>query len=240
MKYRFEIEKKDYTDFASGRVLYNAPNTTAFPVRLASEIIQRAFEIMEEQGAPGPYRIYDPCCGGGFLLTTIGFLFNVRVSELIASDVDKAVLEIAKQNLSLLTMEGLAARRQQLEEYISAYNKDSHREALASAERLANLIDNQPISVRCLQRDITDLTNYSISDVDIIITDIPYGNLVSWAGAGADSLDHLFQNCYKALNKKHSVLVIIADKQPKLRHELFQRVQYFKLGKRQIAFFKPL
>ena len=41
MKYRFEIEAKNYEDFASGRVLYNRKGATAFPVRLGSEIIQR-------------------------------------------------------------------------------------------------------------------------------------------------------------------------------------------------------
>ena len=59
MKYRFAVEKEDYTDFASGRVLYSAPGTTGFPVRLASEIIQRAFAILSEQGQRGPYTIYD-------------------------------------------------------------------------------------------------------------------------------------------------------------------------------------
>jgi len=54
MKYRFEVERKDYSDFASGRVLYSAPNTTAFPVRLASEIVQRAFDILESKGGQRP------------------------------------------------------------------------------------------------------------------------------------------------------------------------------------------
>lgn len=64
MKYKFETMNKDYSDFSSGRVLYNVANTTAFPVRLASELIQRAFNILEKDGARGPYKIYDPCCGG--------------------------------------------------------------------------------------------------------------------------------------------------------------------------------
>ena len=59
MKYKFETIKKDYGDFSSGRVLYNAAHTTAFPVRLASEIIQRAFHILRKNGANGPYKIYD-------------------------------------------------------------------------------------------------------------------------------------------------------------------------------------
>lgn len=103
MKYKFEVEKRDYSDFASGRVLYSAPSTTGFPVRLASEIMQRAFAILAQQGVDGPLRIYNPCCGGAFLLTTIGFLFPRQVGHLIATDLDPLVLEIAEKNLSLLS-----------------------------------------------------------------------------------------------------------------------------------------
>ena len=66
MKYKFETIKKDYSDFSSGRVLYNAANTTAFPVRLASEVIQRAFHILDKDGASGPYKIYDHVVGRVF------------------------------------------------------------------------------------------------------------------------------------------------------------------------------
>ena len=81
MKYKFAVDKEDYTDFASGRVLYSAPGTTGFPVRLTSEILQRAFAILGTGGHNGPYTIYDPCCGGAFLLTTIGFLFPERIAQ---------------------------------------------------------------------------------------------------------------------------------------------------------------
>jgi 23S rRNA (guanine2535-N1)-methyltransferase len=41
MEYRYTAERQNYEDFASGRVLYNQKGTTAFPVRLASELYQR-------------------------------------------------------------------------------------------------------------------------------------------------------------------------------------------------------
>ncbi|NLM44744.1 MAG: hypothetical protein GX201_12175 [Clostridiales bacterium] len=240
MKYKFETDKRDFSDFSSGRVLYNAANTTAFPVRLASEIAQRCFDILEKKGVYSPYKIYDPCCGGGFLLTTIGFLHYDKILELIATDYDDYVLETARKNLSLLSKEGLNKRKKEIEEYIKKFGKESHMEALKSIDYLETLIGAKKIEIRCMKRDITDIRDFPIKDVNIIITDIPYGNIVSWEGRNNNPLENLFENCYKALDKKRSVLVIVADKKSKLKHKSFERVQYFKLGKRQIGFFEPL
>lgn len=240
MKYQFETDKRDFSDLSSGRVLYHAANTTAFPVRLAGELVQRAFEILENKGVRGPYKIYDPCCGGGFLLTTIGFLFYDRMDELIATDFDAEVLETARKNLSLLSREGLDRRKKEIEGYIQAYGKESHIEALKSVEHLAALIGEKTIKRSVMQRDITDLSDFPIEGVNLIVTDLPYGNLVSWAGDRQDPIQNLFENCYRALDKKRSVVVVVADKKPKLKHQSFERVQHFKLGKRQIALFEPI
>ncbi|ASW44232.1 hypothetical protein [Clostridium isatidis] len=240
MQYKFEISKKDFSDFSSGRVLYNGLNTTAFPVRLTSEIIQRAFHILKAKGANGPYKIYDPCCGGGFILTTIGFLYNNLISEIIATDYDIKVLEIAKKNLSLLSKEGLNKRSKEIQGYIEAFGKDSHLQALESIANLESLIKKEDIKIKCMQRDITDMKAFPIEKVNIIITDIPYGNIVDWNTNSENPIQKLFENSYKALDKNHSLMVVIADKKTKLEHKLFKRIEYFKLGKRQIAFFEPI
>ncbi len=240
MKYKFETNKRDYSDFSSGRVLYYAANTTAFPVRLASEVIQRSFDILEKKGAHVPFKIYDPCCGGGFLLTTIGFLYHDLISELIATDYDDKVLEIAKKNVSLLSKKGLDRRKEEIKGYIKAFGKESHMQALKSVDYLETLIKKETIKIVCMQRDIADLSDFPIKGVNIIITDIPYGIIVDWRGGSKDPIQNLFENSYNALDKKRSVLVIIADKKSKLKHKSFERTQYFKLGKRQIAFFEPL
>lgn len=240
MKYKFETNKRDFSDFSSGRVLYNAANTTAFPVRLASEIIQRVFDILEKKGAYGPFKIYDPCCGGGFLLTTIGFLYHHLISELIATDYDDEVLETAKKNLSLLSNEGLDKRKEEIKGYIKAFGKESHAQALKSIDYLETLIKENNIKITCMQRDITDMSNFSIEEVNIIITDIPYGIIVDWKGNSKNPIQGLFENSYKALDKNHSLMVVIADKKTKLQHKSFKRIEYFKVGKRQIAFFEPL
>lgn len=240
MIYKFETNKKDFSDFSSGRVLYNAANTTAFPVRLASEIIQRTFHILEKTSANEPYKIYDPCCGGGFLLATIGFLYHNLISEIIATDYDVEVLEIAKKNLSLLSKKGLDKRENEIKEYIDAFQKDSHRQALESINQLKSLIGEKNVKINCAQRNITDMSDFPIEGVNIIITDIPYGNIVEWNGDSNNPIQNLFENSYKALDKNHSLMVVIADKKTRLEHKLFKRIEYFKVGKRQVAFFEPL
>lgn len=238
MKYKFETNKRDFSDFSSGRVLYNAINTTAFPVRLASEIIQRSFDILERKGAHGPFKIYDPCCGGGFLLTIIGFLYYNQIFELIATDYENGVLETARKNFSLLSSEGLARRKKEIIGYIKAFGKESHIQALKSIEHLETLLGEENIKINCMQRDITDMSDFPIEEVNIIITDIPYGNIVDWKGNN-NPIQSLFENSYRALDKKRSVLVIVADKKSKIKHKSFECVQHLKLGKRQISFFEP-
>lgn len=259
MSYRFETERKDYRDFASGHVLYHATNATAFPVRLASEIAQRSFALLREQGCVGPYKIYDPCCGSAYLLTIIGFLHRSFVSELVASDVDASIIDVAKSNLSLLSPAGLERRREQIESDYREFGKASHLEALASVDRLSELHTEHEIHTTCMQRDITSEAGWTsnmnavsnvggvsavsdvsdVSDVNIVMTDLPYGNVVSWRSDSADPLKAMLDNIRPMLDSKSSIVALIADKKQKLQHSDYERVQHFKLGKRQIAFFQP-
>ncbi len=79
-----------------------------------------------------------------------------------------------------------------------------------------------------------------ISGINIIITDLPYGNVVQWQGNSENPLRSLFENLYKAVDIENSIVAIVADKKQKLVHERFARVKAIKAGKRQIAVFKPL
>ena len=45
MTYKFAVNKLNYEDLSSGRVLYNAPGLTGFPVRLVDEIVQRCLYL---------------------------------------------------------------------------------------------------------------------------------------------------------------------------------------------------
>ncbi len=124
MAYRFATEKEDYSDYASGQVFYSAPGQPAFPVRLASEIFQRARTLFE---GSAPVSLYDPCCGSGYHLTTLGFLHHQAIASITASDIDPQVTKLATRNSSLLTTEGLAQRRQAIAEDWQKFGKASHQ-----------------------------------------------------------------------------------------------------------------
>ncbi len=239
MKYIFETENKNYEDFSSGRVLYNQKGATSFPVRLASEIFQRCKKHLEKKGVRSPFTIYDPCCGGGYLLTTLGFLHGNDLYKIIASDIDKNILNLAERNLSLLTVSGINNRIQQIQEYIRQYDKDSHKQALQSAYRLKSLIETRKITIgmKLFQADALNIQSTVINDIfkaDLIITDIPYGSIVKWSEDSADNIEK-FLDSMVAVIKPSSILAIIADKKQVIRHQQYNRVEYFKLGKRQIT-----
>ncbi|WP_223066055.1 hypothetical protein [Paenibacillus caui] len=243
MEYIYERIQKNYEDFASGRVLYNAHGTTAFPVRLANEIIQRCFQILEAKGSKGPYSLYDPCCGGAYLLTVIGILHSDKIRSIFASDINCDVLGVAEKNLSLLSANGLNKRKEQIKEYIQLYNKVSHIKALESAERLSDFILGSIIEkVTTFQSDVTISNHKSeISNkINIVITDLPYGDIVTWRSNSSDPLIDFFENVFEILDHSHSVLAVIADKSQKLKHEKFKRIELVKIGKRQFGIFEPI
>ncbi|KOP66645.1 hypothetical protein AMS62_16425 [Bacillus sp. FJAT-18019] len=243
MEYIYESAQRSYEDFASGRVLYNAKGTTSFPVRLASEIVQRCFHILEEKGVEGPYTLYDPCCGGAYLLTVTGLLHGQRIRRVVGSDIDAEVLNIAERNLSLLREEGLEQRAEQLKELLELYHKPSHQEALQSVARFRELNRQSSIEeIVCFQGDITDpdVSLDSCKGTHIVMTDLPYGDLVSWGGESKEPVQALLDALHPILDPAHSVVALISDKGQKLKHDQFKRIQHFKVGKRQVALFEPL
>lgn len=243
MEYRYETGQHNYEDLASGRVLYNARGTTAFPVRLASELVQRCFEQLEQKGVQGPYTLYDPCCGGGYLLTVLGLLHGDRIDSVYASDINAEVLGVARNNLSLLTPVGMERRRRELTDMAEKFGKPSHREALASLDVLAGgLVYSQVKQTVVFQADATAAmpTAEAPRDVHLAITDLPYGSLVDWQGASHDPVTDTLGNLHPLLAPGQSVVAVIADKGQKLKHERFRRLQHFKVGKRQVALFETL
>ncbi|MFE0397185.1 hypothetical protein [Paenibacillus lactis] len=243
MEYLYESAPRSFEDFASGRVLYNARGTTSFPVRLASELAQRCFHLLEQKGAEGPYTLYDPCCGGAYLLTVVGLLHGRRLGRIIGSDIQPDVLPIAGKNLSLLRKEGLEQRAEQIKSLYEQYGKPSHRDALQSATRLKELIAESAIEeAACFQSDITDPKGGldRARGTHIVMTDLPYGDLVSWSGGSGEPVQRFFDQLHPILDPACSVVAVISDKGQKLKHDRFRRLQHMKIGKRQAAIFEPL
>jgi 16S rRNA G966 N2-methylase RsmD len=242
MKYKYEKNKNNYEDFSSGRVLYNASGLTAFPVRLASEIFQRCQYFLKKEGINKPYSLYDPCCGGAYLLTVLGFLHGEAINKIYASDINHTAIEIATKNLSLLNQTGLLERIKLIEQLYSLYSKKSHSNALISASHLQKMLEQKQIQIEttCFQGDISlDLKSQigNTADFDIIITDIPYGNIAKWQSNS--SIQILLTNIYSIVSKQ-GIVAISADKAQKIKHNLYKRLDYFKVGKRHIAILAPL
>lgn len=237
MSYQFVLESGNYEDLASGRVLYNMQGTTAFPVRLASEIFLRGKRLLQQRGNSGPYRVYDPCGGGGYLLTTIGFLHGEDIAALTASDVNPAAVELARKNLSLLTRDGLHERIKQLEGLYESYGKESHQAALDSARRLGGMLEDsgKAVPVHCFTSDITGEKAVEGPKHDFIISDIPYGQTVEWKTDREDPVEALLANL-EGLLAEGGIAALVSPKDAKIQHDRYIRLSKFQLGKRKITY----
>lgn len=232
MEYRY-CENKNFEDFACGRVIYYKSGMTNFPVRLAQEIYGRCLSYLQGQDN---VCIYDPCCGGGYLLTVLGLLNMGSIKRIVGSDISDDAVDLAWHNLSLLTEEGLDRRIKQLEDYYNQFRKRSHEEAIDSAERIMDIIkeyDTKPIT-SVFKRDI--LSKEALVDqdfkADIIITDVPYGNLVAWEGIKQNPINILLDNLIPIL-KPNSVVAICSDKSQKIKVDKFRRLERQLIGKRK-------
>ncbi|NLV90938.1 MAG: hypothetical protein GX030_00915 [Firmicutes bacterium] len=241
MSYKYAIHRVNYEDFSSGRVLYNQRGATAFPVRLASEIYQRCRAFLTTLGLETGYTLYDPLCGGAYLLTVIGFLHGTDLVRIVGSDIDPEVLALAKRNLTLLTPEGLKGRLAELELLWQQYHKTSHAEAMASAIRLLEeLAGRSPIATQVFCADAThgEQLIAQVEGVNLVITDLPYGGLVDWhltPDSSSQAPEHQLLSALKPTLTEPAVVAIVAPKKVRINHPAYRRVQRFSIGKREIT-----
>lgn len=226
MKYKYG-KKGNYEDFAAGRVIYNIKGMTNFPVRLAQEIYGRCLEYSIKKNN---ICLYDCCCGGGYLLTVLGFLNQDTIGKIIGSDINMEMLDIAKKNLSLLSKEGINKRIAEIEQMIASYQKQSHIEAKNSAIRLKNLIRNN-IEFEVFQCDALDTINLE-EKPDIIITDVPYGDMIDWKGNEENAIDKLLDSLHEICSRD-TIVGLCMNKKQKVRNEKFIRLEKEQIGKRR-------
>ncbi len=249
MPYRFATEQEDYTDYASGRVFYNAPGAPAFPVRLVSELFLRALAVRRRLGLTAPVVIYDPCCGSAYHLTALGHLHGEQIDAVLASDIDARLLAVAERNLSLLTPAGLAWRQAELAELLQRHGKESHAGALASAQRLLERVKAlaHPVRTHLFCADATDPAALRLqlagATPDLVIADVPYGQHSAWQGAYAAETAHpplwWMLAALRPLLPVTTVVAIAADKAQRIEHAGYRRLDRFPLGKRQIVLLQP-
>jgi hypothetical protein len=245
MQYKY-AENRNFEDYAGGRVFYAQPGQPAFPVRLASEIFQRGLAYWQRKGGKGFCAIYDPTCGGAYWLAVLAYLHWDRIDAIHASDVDAGVIPLAERNLSLLTPTGLEQRAAEIHTMIAAYGKTSHAGALESANRFRIILErhlkNHAIQTDVFQADATDRQSLqqgiSGLKIDIVLADVPYGWHSNWQET--ISTDHhspiwrLLAALRPVLPRK-AVIAIAADKQQNIRHNSYQRLERFQVGKRQVV-----
>lgn len=252
MQYKYATEQIDYSDFTSGRVFYSLPGHPAFPVRLASEIFLRCLAHRERfYGTSALCSLYDPCCGAAYHLSVLAFLHGERLRAVTASDIDEKAVALAGKNLDLLTMHGMEKRISQISRLYAEFNKDSHKAALQSGhvlkERLAALARQHPITAAVFQADARDreamVENIKPETIDIVFTDVPYGQHSRWRGSpideGASPLWSMLAALLDVLSST-SILAIVSDKGQKAAHPGYQRVEQFQVGKRRVTILKPV
>ena len=242
MEYIFAKERKNYEDLSSGRVLYSQPGAPSFPVRLASEIYQRCQRHLQQKGVNGPFIVYDPCCGGAYLLAVLGFMYGNDLGKIIASDIDGEMITLARKNLSLLSLPGIERRIGEIEGMIRAYGKESHTQALQSARRLRAVVESRdhPIAIDCHRAGAldTDAVRGIRIKPDMVITDVPYGVATHWSDAGKDPINKMLSNLLPLL-KPESAVALISDKAQTAHHDAYLRIQKFNIGRRRVTLMKP-
>ena len=241
MNYRYATERPNFADLASGQVFYSLPGHPAFPIRLASEVFQRCQSLRGKAGAA--VSVYDPCCGAAYHLSVLAFLHWDSIRQVIASDVDPRAVQLAEHNLSLLTPQGMDRRIREITAMLRLYGKPSHQLAFESADRLRERVNAlyrvRPIQQHVFQADALDREALARQlegfQLDIIFTDLPYGQHSHWQGLstnpGADLLAAL-----RLHMQPDSVVAIASVKDRKQAVDGFRQVEKLQVGKRQVVF----
>ncbi len=230
MEYKY-TQNDNYEDFASGRVLYHMGGEPTFPVRLTLELYERCLQYSIKKT---DITLYDCCCGGAYMLTILGLLKNSTIARLYGSDIDSKSIKLAEDNLGLLTESGLQRRKSELEALYNAYGKASHLDALQSVERIEKLL-NSTITARVFLQNAFELCDLSFVP-DIIITDVPYGNLVEW-DAGNGGINQMMDSIAKICSRE-TILCVCMDKKQKIQTEIFKRLEKQMIGKRKFEIYQ--
>ena len=249
MKYLY-AKDQNFEDFASGRVIYTRPGQPAFPVRLASEIFQRGLVLWQQSGGSERCTLYDPTCGGAYWLVVLAYLHWDQIANIFASDITMDAITLAERNISLLTTSGLENRINKLQNLRSLYGKESHADALKSARRFHQKLDNclksHKICTKVFQANSMDpqaiRQGLGSKNVDIVLADVPYGWHSNWDGQVSNRETAPIQQMLSALSpwlRPTTVIAVATDKLQRVKHPGFQRISTFQVGKRRIVYLQP-
>lgn len=239
MPYRHAVTRENFADF-SGGVLHSAPGFPAFPVRLASEMFQRGLALSSASTA----RVWDPCCGSGYLLTTLALMHRTEITEVFGSDVDQAALTLARKNLGLLCEGGLPARAATLRERAERLAKPGYSDIADAADRLARRFvqDGGALPQRAAHADVSNPDELRIALTgqrpNIVITDIPYGEQTSWLGPGATRGTEGMLVALREVLDDGTIVAVASRSRYSGTPAGLRRVGSFKIGTRSVRFFR--
>lgn len=160
-------------------------------------------------------------------------LTNKHIGKLYGSDIDEDMVVHAKKNLSLLTDAALKKRKAEIEVLYNSFGKESHKEALESCDKLSIMLEND-ISTEIFRADCTMLLPEILPD--IIITDVPYGNLVEWE-QGKNSINDMLEQLWR-ISHENTILAVCMDKKQKVNCEKWERLEKQNIGKRKFEILK--
>jgi len=246
MEYKYAKEQQDYSDYASGRVFYSISGHPAFPVRLATEIFQRCMAHRQAMyQIASPCVLYDPCCGTAYHLSVLTYLHRQSIREIVASDVDEKAVSLAEKNLCLLNMVGLENRIAEIKSMLERYGKDSHKDALKSANILkTRLSQEHALVTKTFQVNILDkadlLQKLPSHSIDLVFTDVPYGQYSAWHGPDVSNPLWSMLESLLAVLSSSSLVAVVSDKGQKATHESYQRIEQFQVGKRRTTILRPV
>lgn len=238
--YRYAARENN-EDLSPGGALFSAPGFPAFPVRLATEMFQRA--VIAVGG--GPVVVWDPCCGSGYLLTAVSLTHREAITAVVASDIDAAALALARRNLDLLSEGGLAARSAELLDRARRYGKPSYVRAADAAGRLHERLaaGGGPLPFSVARADVFDSEQLRRVPVGggqlIVMTDVPYGDQTQWHGANATAGMSGMLDALAGVLDDEAVIVVAGRGRRLPAPESVTRLQSFSVGRRAIALFRP-
>lgn len=237
MAYRHALTRESYADL-SGGVLHSAPGFPAFPVRLASEMFQRALYFAPSSTA----QIWDPCCGSGYLLTALALRHRPDITGVLGTDLDPAALTLAQKNLALLSEHGMDARADELRARAERLGKPAYLDAAAAAQRLARELAQRggalPSGVARADVFDPDQLRHVLDGQrpNLVITDVPYGEQTSWAGPNREAgIDGMLRALEEVLDDDTVIAVATRGRKPRLA-ETHRRLASFRIGTRVVVF----
>ena len=231
MIYRF-AENISFQYLAAGSVIKSYVGNPNFPVRLGHEIFNRCLAYLSDKEK---VTVYDPMCGSGYLLTTVGLLNFNKIVKIYGSDINKEFLNVARKNLSLLTKEGILNRENEILNSLKIYNRASYETSLQHSVLFKDIVKND-MDFELFKQDIFEQPAGSEIQSDIVIMDLPYDHLVKYEG---DYSVSKLEEVIISLGQNNTLVAIIKNKEQKfsLIPDL-QRLEKIKAGKRTIEIYK--